>query len=60
MTDDSKDARIAIMQAEIERLRDLVARLEAEAAIARGSLALPPQPDEPAVITHDVPPNAPR
>jgi len=60
MTDDSKDARIAIMAAEIERLRDLVARLEAEAAITRGSLALPPQPDEPATIVHDVPPNAPR
>ena len=60
MTDTSDDARIAIMQAEIERLRDLVARLEAEAAIARGSLALPPQPDEPGTITHDVPPNAPR
>jgi hypothetical protein len=58
--DDSKDARIAIMTAEIERLRDIIARLEAEAAITRGSLALPPQPDEPATIVHDVPPNAPR
>ena len=57
---DSTDARLNIMQAEIERLRDLVARLEAEAAITRGSLALPPQPDEPGTITHDVPPNAPR
>ena len=57
---DSTDARLNIMQAEIERLRDIIARLEAEAAITRGSLALPPQPDEPGTITHDVPPNAPR
>jgi hypothetical protein len=60
MTDTSDDARIAIMTAEIERLRAIIARMEAEAAIARGSLALPSQPDEPATITHDVPPNAPR
>jgi hypothetical protein len=60
MTDTSDDARIAIMTAEIERLRAIIAEMQAEAAIARGSLALPPQPDEPATITHDVPPNAPR
>jgi len=60
MTDDSKDARITIMQAEIERLRAIIAEMQAEAAIARGSLAPTPQPDEPATITHDVPPNAPR
>jgi hypothetical protein len=57
---DSTDARLAIMQAEIERLRDIIAEMQAEAAIARGSLAPTPAPDEPATITHDVPPNAPR
>jgi hypothetical protein len=57
---DSTDARLTVALAEIERLRDIIAELEARAAIARGSLALLPAPDEPATITHDVPPNAPR
>jgi len=57
---DSTDARLTVALAEIERLRDIIAELEARAAIARGSLAPTPAPDKPDVITHDVPPNAPR
>jgi predicted nucleic acid-binding Zn-ribbon protein len=45
---------------EIGKLTARIMQLEAQTAIARGSLALPPQPDEPAAIVHDVPPNAPR
>lgn len=47
----------------VESTADLLARiaeLEAHVAIARGSLAPTPAPDEPVTITHDVPPNAPR
>jgi len=57
---DSTDARLTVALAEIERLRDIIAELEARAAIACGSLAPAPAPDKPAVIIHDVPPNAPR
>lgn len=44
---------------EIERLRARIAELETAAAITFGTLAQPTD-DEPAVITHDIPPNAPR
>lgn len=54
---------------EIERLRARIAELEAGAtrfaeavfhqAMQMGTLAQPTD-DEPAVITHDIPPNAPR
>lgn len=44
---------------EIRRLRARIVALESEIAMLRGTLAQP-QPDEPATITHDVPPNAPR
>ena len=60
MTDDSTDARLAVAIAEIERLRAIIAELEVQAAIARGSLASHPTPDEPATVTHDIQPNAPR
>jgi hypothetical protein len=54
------DARLTVAIAEIQRLRTIIAQMQAEAAIARGSLALPPQPDEPGAVTHDIQPNAPR
>ena len=44
---------------EIERLRARIAELETAAAITFGTLAQPTD-DEPVVITHDIPPNAPR
>jgi hypothetical protein len=44
---------------EIERLRARIAELETAAAITFGTLAQPTD-DEPAIITHDIPPNAPR
>jgi hypothetical protein len=49
--------------AEIERLRGRVLDLEAKVAILCGSLAkraVMPEDDQPAVIHHDVEPNAPR
>ncbi len=58
MTDISDDARIAIMQAEIERLRAIIAELEAQAAIQRGTLAQSTE-DAPAGITHGHAPSAP-
>ena len=45
---------------ELAWLRVRVVELEAELARLRGSMAPPPPPDEPGVVTHDVPPNAPR
>ena len=44
--------------AEIERLRARILELEAGHAITHGTLAQP-TPDEPATITHNVPPSAP-
>jgi hypothetical protein len=49
--------------AEIERLRGRVLDLEAKVAILCGSLAkraVMPEDEQPAVIHHDVEPNAPR
>jgi cell division septum initiation protein DivIVA len=49
--------------AENERLRGRVLDLEAKVAILCGSLAkraVTPEDDQPAVIHHDVEPNAPR
>jgi hypothetical protein len=74
MTDTSDDLRggfygpgiidpldiIAKHEAMNQRLRARIYELEAELALMRGSMAPTPQPDEPATITHDVPPNAPR
>ena len=57
MTDDIPS--LAEATAEIRRLRVRIMEYEAIAAAAAGTLAQP-QPDEPATITHDVPPNAPR
>jgi hypothetical protein len=45
--------------AEITRLRARITELEAAIAVFVGTVANPPPPDEPATITHDVPPNAP-
>jgi cell division protein FtsB len=50
---------LAELRAEIDLLRDRVAELEAELALLRGSLARP-DPDEPAQITLNLPPDAPR
>ena len=51
----------AQLLAENERLRDRVLDLEAKLAILCGSLAKRAvEDDQPAIIHHDVPPNAPR
>ena len=50
---------LAEAMAEIRRLRARIIVLEAETATAFGTLEKPAE-DEPATITHDVPPNAPR
>ena len=51
--------RLAEMAAEIERLRARVAELEAIVTVGHGTMGTL-EPDEPATITHNVPPNAPR
>jgi hypothetical protein len=51
------------LRAENERLRGRVLDLEAKVAILCGSLAkraVMPEDDQPAIIHHDVEPNAPR
>ena len=50
--------RLAEMAAEIERLRARVAELEAIVTVGAGTMGTL-QPDEPATITHNVPPSAP-
>ena len=57
MTDDIPS--LAEAMAEIRRLRVRIMEYEAIAAAAAGTLAQPAE-DEPATITHDIPPNAPR
>ena len=57
MNDDTPS--LAEAMAEIRRLRARIIVLEAETATAFGTLEKPAE-DEPATITHDVPPNAPR
>ena len=53
--------RLAEMAAEIERLRARVAQLEALVTVGAGTMGTlqQPTPDEPATITHDIPPSAP-
>lgn len=50
---------LAEAMAEIRRLRARIIALEAETAIAAGTLVQPAD-DAPTTYTHDVPPNAPR
>ncbi|HEY2617801.1 MAG TPA: hypothetical protein VGI78_10720 [Acetobacteraceae bacterium] len=45
--------------AEIKRLRARLLHYEAIAATAFGTLEKPSEPDEPFVVTHNVPGNAP-
>ena len=62
---DVQHDRLAEMAAEIERLRARVAEFEAAisaaAALSFGTMGTlqQPTPDEPATITHNVPPSAP-
>ena len=44
---------------EIRHLRARIAELEAIVTVGHGTMGTL-QPDEPATITHDIPPNAPR
>ena len=45
---------------ENDRLRARVLELEAELAVMRGTLSRYDAPDDQPIITHDVPPDAPR
>ena len=48
------------LQAQNEWLHARITELEAELAMLRGTVARQVEDDRPAVIHHDVPPNAPR
>jgi hypothetical protein len=52
--------RLVEQAAEIDRLRARIAELEAIVTVGHGTMGTLEQPDEPATITHDIPPNAPR
>jgi len=58
MTDDTILSHAEAL-AEIKRLRERVAELEAAAAVTRGTLAKPTPDDDQPDIVHNVPPNAP-
>lgn len=50
---------LAEAMAEIRRLRARNVELEAQLVVTLGAFGLP-KSDEPATVTHDIPPNAPR
>jgi hypothetical protein len=55
----SEDAVASVQAAEIHRLRAIIAELEAEIAVLRGTMARP-EPDDGPVTLVEGPPNAPR